>query len=363
MAQRDNGFSPMPRSMHHPTAIELPCSRADFDEIIDVRSPAEYAEDHIPGAVNLPVLDDTQRARVGTEFRRVGSFEAKRLGAGLISANISRHLTTHFADKPRSYRPLVYCWRGGQRSQSLATILSAIGWQTSYIENGYKSYRKWVIAGLCELPEQFKWFAINGLTGSGKTRLLKLLSGRGEQVLDLEAIARHRGSVLGLDPDLAQPSQKAFEGEIHHVLSSFDPDRPVFVEAESKKVGNLHCPESLWRAMTSATVIQLDVPTGERVTALLEDYRHFLADPQLLAQRVALLRERHGGSQIAAWEQLITQHDWHEFVRSILETHYDPSYRRSTRYPEPACHLELADLSPASIEATCRQVIDLAAAT
>ena len=349
--------------MPQPFATGLPLEAASFDEIIDVRSPSEFLEDHIPGAINLPVLDDAQRTSVGTDFRQIGGFEAKRSGAAMITANISRHLASHFIHKPRTYRPLVYCWRGGQRSQSLATILAAIGWRTSIIENGYKAYRKWVINGITRLPAQHRWFAINGLTGSGRTRLLAALQRRGQQVLDLEAIANHRGSVLGLDPARPQPSQKAFEGEIHRVLNSFKTGQPVFVEAESKKVGNLHCPEPLWQAMTTASVIQLTIPMKERVGALLEDYQHFLTDPELLVQRVVLLRERHGEARISAWKEMISRQDWPAFVGSILEEHYDPSYRRSTRYPEPSDHIELSELSTNSIEAACHRVIKLTASS
>lgn len=359
MEERVEDAGRWPTPMHQPVAIGLPIDPTAFDEIIDVRSPAEFAEDHLPGAINLAVLDDTERSVVGTDYRQVGGFEAKRLGAALVTANVSRHLAGHFADKPRDYRPLVYCWRGGQRSQSLALILAAIGWHARYIEGGYKAYRRWVVADLAKLPARFQWVAINGLTGSGKTRLLTGLQKTGQQVLDLEHIANHKGSVLGLDPASPQPSQKAFEGEIHRILSCLDPERPVFVEAESKKVGNLHCPEPLWISMTTATVIQLEVPVVARVEALLEDYGHFLADPQFLRQRIGLLRERHGSERIEEWEETIAREDWPAFVRSILETHYDPSYRRSTRYPDPAQHIKLADLSPASIEAAAGQLAEL----
>lgn len=359
MEEHDPAGSYPAITVSRPSCSGLPIDRAAFDEIIDVRSPLEYLEDHIPGAINLPVLDDAQRAEVGTDFQQVGSFEAKRSGAALITANISRHLAGHFADKPRDYRPLIYCWRGGQRSQSLAIILAAIGWRTHVLEGGYKAYRKSVRSGMEELPARFRWVAINGLTGSGKTRILTRLHESGAQVVDLEALANHKGSVLGLDPAFPQPSQKAFESQIHHTLSCLDPDQPVFVEAESKKVGNLHCPEPLWKEMTSSTVLWVEVPSEARVAFLLEDYGHFLTDPELLRQRIGLLLERYGQSQLDAWEEKIAQADWPAFVRSILEVHYDPSYRRSTRYPAPGHRFDLTALTPAAIDNACAQMIDL----
>jgi len=207
-----------------------------IDEIIDVRAPEEFAIDHVPGAINLPVLSDTQRKEIGTIYKHDSSFEAKKIGAAYITANISRHLEQHFADKPRHYRPLVYCWRGGQRSQSLATILDAVGWYVRVLEGGYKAYRQSVLNGLRELPAQFRFIIVGGLTGSGKTRLLQAIRHQGGQALDLEHLANHKGSLLGGQPT-SQPSQKGFETALHSALSKLDPKQPVFVEAESSRIG------------------------------------------------------------------------------------------------------------------------------
>ena len=228
-------------------------------------------------------------------------------------------------------------------------ILAAIGWRTHVLEGGYKAYRRHILDSLESLPARFSWVAINGLTGSGKTQILHRLAERGEQILDLEGLAHHKGSVLGLDPDEPQPSQKLFESRIHQALAPLDRNRPVFVEAESKKVGNVHCPELLWRTMTAAAVVRVEIPRAERVRFLLRDYGHFLQNPVLLRERIGLLRERYGAAQIESWESLIAAEDWPAFVESILEIHYDPSYSKSKRYPEPKAVVAAPDLSENSV--------------
>ncbi len=301
-----------------------------YDDIIDVRSPAEYAEDHIPGAISAPVLNDDERARVGTLYVQVSPFDAKKLGAALISRNIARHLETLFRDKPKNWRPLVYCWRGGQRSGAMAHILAQIGWQTSRLEGGYKAYRRHVIEELRHLPGQFTYRVVCGATGSGKSRLLRVLQEQGAQVLDLELLARHRGSLLGNLPDEPQPAQKMFDSLVWDALRHFDAGYPVFVEAESKKIGTVAVPDALLAAMRASECILLDAPLPARVKLLMEDYEHFLRDPALLVQRLAPLMELHGHKVIADWQALAGQGNWAALVEDLLTRHYDPAYRRST---------------------------------
>lgn len=178
-----------------------------FDCIIDARSPAEYALDHIPGAINCPVLNNEERATVGTLYKQESPFAAKKLGAALVAKNIANHLQKHFIHQPREWRPLVYCWRGGERSGAFAHILQRIGWKAQQLQGGYQGYRRQVIADLERWAPLAKFTVICGMTGSGKTRLLQALHGQ-TQVLDLEHLAAHRGSVLGGLPNQAQPSQK-----------------------------------------------------------------------------------------------------------------------------------------------------------
>lgn len=303
---------------------------SDFDEIIDVRSPAEYAEDHIPGAISAPVLDDEQRAEVGTLYVQVSPFVAKKRGAALISRNIAQHLENIFKDKPKQWKPLVYCWRGGQRSGAMAHILAQVGWSTSRLEGGYKNYRRQVLADLETLPQGLQFRVVCGTTGSGKSRFLHVLHELGAQVLDLEALAQHRGSLLGNLPNEPQPSQKMFESRVWDALRRFDPQRPVFVEAESKKIGLINTPEALLQKMRASECLLLEAPVAARVQLLMEDYRHFLSDPALLTRRLAPLLPLHGRETLDQWQMLAEQGNWTALVEELLTKHYDPAYRRST---------------------------------
>ncbi len=300
-----------------------------FDEIIDVRSPSEFAEDRAPGAINLPVLDDAERARVGTLYKQVSPFEAKKVGAALVSRNIAHHLDTWFADKPKTYRPLVYCWRGGSRSGAMTHILQKIGFLATQLEGGYKAYRRHVVAELARLPATLHYRVVCGPTGSGKSRLLAELANAGAQVLDLEGLAAHRGSLLGALPDAPQPAQKGFESAVWTALARFDPAHPVYVESESKRIGSLSVPDALIAAMRASPCVRIEAPVAARVELLTEDYAHFLADPESLNERLAHLAELRGGDTVAAWQALARGHAWPELVAALLEQHYDPAYRKS----------------------------------
>jgi tRNA 2-selenouridine synthase len=301
---------------------------ARFDAIIDVRSPAEFAEDHVPGAVNCPVLDDEERARVGTLYKQ-SPFEAKKLGAALVARNIARHLETEFAGNPRGWRPLVYCWRGGKRSGAMAHVLREIGWDAQTLEGGYKSYRRYALERLARLPSELDFRVIHGVTGCGKSRLLHALAAAGAQVLDLEGLAAHRGSVLGNLPDRPQPTQKTFESLLLAALESFDPARPVFVEGESKKIGQLHLPDALIERMRAAECVLLEAGLATRVALLTGEYRHFFADRAALDAQLDCLIGLHGRERVKEWQALGARGEWPELVRRLLEEHYDPAYRRS----------------------------------
>jgi len=301
----------------------------NYDEIIDVRSPAEYAEDHIPGAINAPVLYNEQRAQIGTMYAQHSPFEARKLGAALIARNIALYLETQFKDKPKDWRPLVYCWRGGQRSSAMAIILAQVGWQVGRIEGGYKKYRHHVLGELSELVARTTFRVVCGTTGSGKSRLLHMLHEQGAQVLDLEQLAQHRGSVLGNLPDTPQPSQKMFDSRLWHALLHFDPKRPVFIEAESKKIGTIALPIALLEKMHSGSCILIEAPLRARVKLLMEDYEHFLRDPGLFAQRLKPLTALLGHEVITQWKELVDQGRWQDVVEALLTQHYDLAYRRS----------------------------------
>ena len=319
-----------------PTAANV-TQLSEFDEIIDVRSQSEYAEDHIPGAVNCPVLDDAERVEVGTLYKH-SSFDAKKLGAALVSANIARHLTQRFQDRPRSWRPLIYCWRGGSRSGALAHVMAQVGWRVGRLDGGYRAYRRAVIEELATLPRRLQWRVVCGMTGTGKSRLLRELARCGCQVLDLEALALHRGSVLGNVPGERQPSQKMFESLVWSELRRFSPARPVFVEAESKKIGALRVPEALIAAMWESPCLLLEAPLPVRVELLKQEYAHFLNEPELLAAQLDCLCRVHGRETVARWQSVARAQRWDELVGELLVQHYDPAYTRSTlkHYPQLA---------------------------
>lgn len=334
-----------------------------FDVIIDARSPVEFAQDHLPGAINAPVLDDEQRIRVGTMYKQVGSFEAKKLGAALVAKNIARHIEELWIDKPREWRPLVYCWRGGNRSGAMAHILAKVGWPVVQLEGGYKAFRQEVNAALEHAPD-LRFKVVCGTTGSGKSRLLETLAAQGAQVLDLEQLAAHRGSVLGHLPSQQQPSQKAFERHIWDVLRRFDASRPVFVEAESKKVGNLRVPAALMETMRGADCIALTLPRAERVKLLMADYEHFLHHPESLNAQLEHLTQLHGKDKIAHWQAMSQAGQMAELVDELLAQHYDPAYLRSIdrnfiRYAS-AQPLAMADISDSAFSAAAQQLITAA---
>ena len=323
--------------MYSPAPVTV-AQLADFDEIIDVRSESEYANDHIPGAVNCPVLNDQERARVGTIYKQESAFDAKKIGAALVSRNIARHIDVTFMQRPRSWRPLIYCWRGGNRSGALAQVLQQIGWRARQLDGGYKAYRRAVVADLKKLPQRFKWRVVCGLTGSGKSRLLRALAQCGAQVLDLEALAAHRGSVLGDLPGEPQPSQKMFESLVWSGLRKFDCALPVFVEAESKKIGDLRVPEAMLDAMWNGDCTRLDSSLALRVAMLKQEYQHFVSDPALLGTQLDCLAALYGKERVNAWKALAATGEWDALVRELLQNHYDPAYTRSTlrHYPHYA---------------------------
>jgi tRNA 2-selenouridine synthase len=304
--------------------------RSGLDTVIDARTPAEFAEDHIPGAVSAPVLDDAERAEVGTLYKQVSPFEAKKIGAALVAKNVARHIEQHFKDKPKEWKPLVYCWRGGKRSGAMAHILREIGWEARTLEGGYRAYRRFVVSELANLPSRLAFTVVHGPTGSGKSRLLAALARAGAQALDLEGLAAHRGSVLGNLPGQPQPSQKMFESLLLHALGGLDAGRPVFVEGESRKIGQLHVPDALIERMRGAECARLDASLDTRVTLLLEEYRHFVEDRAALEAQLDCLVGLHGRERIAEWKALAAAGAWRDFVSRLLVEHYDPAYRKSS---------------------------------
>jgi tRNA 2-selenouridine synthase len=300
-----------------------------FDAVIDARSEAEFSNDHLPDAVNWPTLNDSERAHIGTMYAQVSAFEARKHGAVIAARNIAAHIEREAQRLPREWSPLVYCWRGGQRSGSLATVLDAIGFRVQMLEGGYREFRRAVLRELETLPATLSLQVLCGPTGSGKSRLLGALSEAGAQVLDLEGLARHRGSVLGLTPGEVQPSQKAFETALWRAMRAFDPARPVWAESESRTIGRLRVPEPLLERLRTAACVVLQVPVAARVELLLEDYGHFVRDTEAFCERLAALREHRGAETVSRWQALARGGEHATAVHELLVQHYDPIYQRS----------------------------------
>lgn len=312
-----------------------------FDTVIDVRSPAEYAEDHVPGAINLPALSNAQRAEVGTIYKQISPFDGRKIGAGMVVRNVADHIDGPLMDKDGAWRPLIYCWRGGQRSGVFSTLLSEIGWRADTIKGGYTTFRRLVKASLYDNPLAHHFILLDGYTGTAKTEILPRLAARGVQVIDLEGLARHRGSLLGDMPG-GQPSQKAFETTIAQALHSLDPNRPVVVEAESSKIGRIAIPASVWAAMRAAPRIVVQAPEAARAAYLAKAYRDVIADPDTLADKLAPLRRLRGHATVDRWIALSQQGALVDLSQALMVDHYDPSYAKSRRIDERKVLAEVA---------------------
>ena len=343
------------------TAAEALTQLDQFSAVVDVRSESEFALDHVPGALNWPVLNDAERIVVGTEYAQVSPFTAKKQGAALVARNIAAHIEREVMPLPKDWKPLVYCWRGGTRSGSLALVLDQIGFRVHLLEGGYREYRRAVIAALEELPARFQYRVVCGTTGSGKSRLLQVLRAHGAQVLDLEALANHRGSVLGLVPGSTQPSQKSFDSQVWATLRGFDAARPVFVESESKKVGDLRVPLRLVERMRQSPCIRLELPLDARVRLLIEEYDFFVKDTPAFCGRLDALRTSRGNEVVNGWQEAARAGRTAEVVQDLLVTHYDPNYNQSLKrnfIGVSALHLDLAwDSSLASLETAATSAI------
>ncbi len=336
-----------------PLASADPAALAPYDDIIDVRSPAEFAEDHIPGAINLWVLDNDQRAEVGTIYVQSSRFLARRIGAAHVARNIARHLDERLTDKPGSWSPLVYCWRGGQRSNAMATVLEQVGWRVGLVQGGYKTYRRRVTAALYDAEPDFEVILLDGYTGTAKTEVLTKLAARGVQTLDLEGLAAHRGSLFGGLPGAPQPHQKGFESALLHALERLDRSRPILVEAESSKVGALNMPPMLWKAMHAASRIELIAPPAARALYLTRAYGDIIADPVALDDTLARLPIHHGKARLDEWREMAGRSDFVGLAAGLIEHHYDPAYMRSRRgeIRPLMAEIALSDLQPDSLDA------------
>lgn len=341
-----------------------PQSLARFDAIIDVRSPSEFAEDHLPGAINLPVLDDRERAEVGTIYVQTSRFLARRIGAAKVARNIARHLDEALAGRPPDFRPLLYCWRGGMRSGAMATVLGQVGWRCGVVAGGYKAWRRGVVEALRKSDERLPLLLLDGQTGAAKTELLGLIAARGVQTIDLEALARHRGSVFGAFPDAPQPSQKLFESMLWHALAGFDPSRPVVVEAESNRIGGLILPRRLWLSMISAARIDVTAPVDARAQHLVRTYADLIADPPRLHAAIDRLKPFHSSEALDEWRAHADAQRFDVLAAALIRAHYDPLYDRARRKrgDAPRADIRLPALSHDALNAAADEIARVAAA-
>ena len=335
---------------------------ADFDTLIDARSEDEFHQDHLPGAVNWPTLNNAERIAIGTLYKQVNPFEARKRGAAIAARSIAAHIEREVIDKPKGWKPLVYCWRGGQRSGALALILGQIGFRVSVLEGGYKAFRAAIVQDIAGLVPRLRFQVVCGPTGSGKTRLLQALATQGAQVLDLEALACHRSSVLGAFPGLAQPSQKRFDTLIWDALCHFDPLRPVFIESESKKVGDVSVPTALVQAMHQSPCLNLQLPDSERVLLLMEDYDDLVRDVAYFCDRLSVLTALRGRAVVEGWQEQARSGQLASVVLDLLHRHYDPTYLQSMQrnfvHFKHSKNIALADRSKKSMADLAREIVD-----
>lgn len=348
--------------MIHLETITLPHDLSQYSEIIDVRSPDEYALDHLPNAINLPVLNNEERKQVGTLYKD-SPFEARKIGAALISKNVATHLETRLQEYGPEYSPLLYCWRGGMRSRSMTLILKSIGWKANVIQGGYRAFRQLVVSETQELLNQksLDFRVISGLTGVGKTRLLHAIQDLGGQILDLEGMANHKGSLLGTPPEDEQPTQKKFETRLWEALNQLDFDRPIYIEAESNRIGNVHCPSGLWSALNKAKVTHIDLAIEQRIILLREEYPHFQENAGKLLELLDVLVRIRGHEQVEDWKQKIHSEDWDGFVQSILINHYDLCYRQpgdeKSNYQPVSDSIKVETAAPASFAIAAQELL------
>jgi tRNA 2-selenouridine synthase len=340
-----------------------PLARAAHDTIIDVRSPSEFAEDHLPGAINLPVLDDAQRAEVGTLFVQKSKFLARRIGAALVARNIADHLDGALAESDGAFQPLVYCWRGGQRSTAMATVMDQVGWRVSQLEGGYQTWRRQVVSRLYDPPlaggRALSLILLDGLTGVGKTDVLARLRAHGVQTLDLEALAGHRGSVFGALPD-PQPSQKLFESRLAVALESLDLTQPIVAEAESSRIGDVTLPPRVWAAMKAASCITLTASVDVRADLVLDRYAAVAADPEALDRLLARMPRHHGRETLAGWRAMAAAGELKALAVALMTDHYDPAYRRGADpCRQTLAEIEVGAADDAALESTASRVAEI----
>lgn len=295
---------------------------------VDVRSPGEFDEGHISGAVNLPLFSNEERARVGTTYTRIGKEEAIELGLEFVGPKMNA-LAKKAKTITNGKTIKVHCWRGGMRSEKMAWLFELVGLEAIVLEGGYKAFRSQLLEDFKSLK---KLIVLQGPTGSGKTKILHAMAAQGEQIIDLEKRAHHKGSAFGALGQQAQPSTAQFQNDIYHDLLRLDPEKRIWIESESLSIGKVYLPETLWQTMNRSEVIELQIDKKLRAQRIVEEYGHF--DTALLSTSIAKLKNRFGGNRVKESIELLEAGKMEEVVMGLLD-YYDKGYTFSkNKYKE-----------------------------
>lgn len=304
--------------------------------IIDVRSPSEFIQGHIPGAINIPLFTDEERVKVGINYKKNGKQTATLLGLEMIGSRMRK--TAELALKTaKDNRLLVHCWRGGMRSESMAWLFERVGIECTLMEGGYKAYRRY---SKYELTQKSKLVILSGSTGSGKTDLLKELELLGEQIIDLEGLAHHKGSAFGAIGEPDQETTEQFENNLFHAFSYLDLNRTIWVEDESKSVGLNFIPDEFFKPMRKAPVLKVNIPKSERIKRLVKDYTY--VDKDILIYHLTRIQKRLGPNETKLAIQAVIDDDMSQAV-DISLSFYDKAYAYglNKRNPELVQELDL----------------------
>ncbi|MFO7576894.1 MAG: tRNA 2-selenouridine(34) synthase MnmH [Pelovirga sp.] len=305
---------------------------------IDVRTPAEYHETTIPGAINVPLFNNEERAEIGLLYKQQGKMAARRRGVILAAPRIPALVEQVDAARQGSARPVVaFCWRGGMRSLAMASFMNLAGIPTRQLTGGHKAFRRQVCAAFA----QTAWppiYVLRGLTGVGKTRILQLLEQRGYPTIDLEGLANHRGSAFGALGLAAQPSQKLFEARLWDRLDQLSGSPYLITEGESRHIGRLRIPESFHRAMQEQTSLWLSTSMAQRTAVILGDYPALAELTEPIAQALGSLKERLGNAAVGRLQQLLAEQDWETLIAELMVSYYDPLYLHTM----PARRIDIA---------------------
>lgn len=313
--------------------------------LLDVRTPSEFEQGHIPGALNLPLFSDAERAEVGTLYKQVSPEQAFLKGLEFAGARMRQYVETAMQLAPER-RIAVHCWRGGQRSGSMAWLLETAGFDVVTLQGGYKAWRHYALEQLASRP--IRMVVLGGKTGSGKTRILHALQQAGEQIIDLEALAHHKGSAFGAIGEAPQPTFEQFSNDLFEAFDALDAGRPVWVESESKAIGKVQIPNELWQHICDAPMIEVGLPFEQRIRHLMEVYAGF--PQEQLAASFERIAKRIGGLNVKLALEALAD-DRYEDAAAIALAYYDKTYRHSLDAMNKGRHFQISppELNPAAI--------------